>query len=175
MDEGTILKARDNIQQLIWEMQSIWKRLRVSDSLPAKEFLWWNESVPDFLKENLLEKDFILEFRRGWLDNNNGLPYDYYDFAFCDMILHDIWWDRSREEAEEDTRVAIGQLNRIVRPGGYVGVFEWVEQKFRPWLDYRRLFEQLQLEVIFTRETRIDDWRGRGKAAVFLCRKVNLL
>ena len=95
-----------------------------------------------------------------------------YDLAFCDMVLNEIWWDRSREDADEETRVAIGQLSRLIRPGGYLAAFEWVEQKFRPRLDFQLLFEQLQLEVIHAEEVRLDNWRGRGQAAGFLCQKV---
>ncbi len=169
---ASLQTAHDRLAQLQWEMQNIWKRLRVSDSLPTDEFMWWNDDVPDFLKENLLQPGFSVDFRPGALPFNNPLTYDYFDLAFCDMALNEIWWDRTREDAENDTRIAIGQMSRIVRPGGHLAAFEWVEQKFRPYLDYRLLFEQLQLEVIYAKEIRLDNWRGRGQAAGFLCAKV---
>lgn len=171
--DATLLQTGlDRLEQLKWELEAIWKRLKDSASLPAAEFMWWNDQVPDFLKHNLLEDRFSLSFRPGSLPYANPLDHDAYDLAFCDMTLHEIWWDRAREDAEEETRVAIGQLSRIVRPGGYVAAYEWVEKKFRPRLDFRLLFEQLQLEVIYEAEVRIDNWRGRGQAAAYLCSKV---
>jgi SAM-dependent methyltransferase len=171
-DEDRLQIGRDRLEQLKWEMEAIWKRLRVSDSLPTAEFMWWNDEVPDFLKHNLLDEGFSLEFGIGKLPYDNPLEREAYDLVFCDMVLNEIWWDRSQEDADEETRVAIGQMARLVRPGGYLAAFEWVEQKFRPRLDFRLLFEQLQLEVLHTEEVRLDNWRGRGQAAGFLCHKV---
>ena len=171
-DEQVLQEGRDRLEQLKWEMAAIWKRLRVSDSLPTREFMWWNDEVPDFLKHNLLEDNFALRFRTGALPYQNPLEDEAYDLAFCDMVLNEIWWDRSREDADEETRIAIGQMTRLVRPGGYLAAFEWVEQKFRPRLDFQLLFEQLQLEVIHAQEIRLDNWRGRGQAAGYLCQKV---
>lgn len=172
MDAQKLQTGRDRLLQLQWEMEAIWKRLRVSESLPIQEFMWWNDSVPDFLKHNLLDENFALNFQQGSASPNmNPLEFESYDLAFSDMLLNDIWWDRSRTDAEEDTRVAIGSLIRVVRPGGYVAAFEWVEQHFRPKLDFRLLFEQMQLDVIYAQEVRLDNWRGRGQAAGFLCQK----
>jgi SAM-dependent methyltransferase len=170
-DEAALRTATDNLHQLQYEMRAIWKRLKVSDSLPAEEFYWWNDRVPDFLKDNLLQDNFSLEFLKGSLPALNPLPHEAFDLAFCDNVLNEIWWDRTRADAADDTRLAIGQMMRIVRPGGYIAAFEWVEQKFRPWLDFRLLFEQLQLEVTYAQEIRLDNWRGRGRAAGFLCQK----
>ena len=172
MDSKRLQEGRDRLSQLQWEMDAIWKRLRVSESLPIQEFMWWNDDVPDFLKHNLLEEIFSLTFVRGSVfPSENQLEHEAYDLAFCDNVLHQIWWDRSRADAEEDTRNAIGSMMRIVRPGGYLACFEWVEQRFRPKLDFRRLFEQMQLDVVFAQEIRLDNWRGRGQAAGFLCQK----
>lgn len=172
LDAAKLQAGRDRLRQLQWEMEAIWKRLRVSESLPIHEFMWWNDSVPEFLKHNLLDEDFSLAFQVGsTLANTNPLAFEAFDLAFCDMVLNEIWWDRSRTDAEEDARVAIGTMIRAVRPGGYVAAFEWVEQRFRPRLDFRLLFEQMQLDVIFTQEVRLDNWRGRGQAAGFLCQK----
>jgi SAM-dependent methyltransferase len=171
-DEDQLQIGRDRLEQLKWEMEAIWKRLRTSDSLPTAEFRWWNDEVPDILKHNLLDEGFSLEFGIGKLPYDNPLEQEAFDLVFCDMVLNEIWWDRSQEDADEETRVAIGQMARLVRPGGYLAAFEWVEQKFRPRLDFRLLFEQLQLEVLYTEEVRLDNWRGRGQAAGFLCHKV---
>jgi SAM-dependent methyltransferase len=172
MDEAELQIGRDRVEQLKWEMQAIWERLRVSESLPTAEFMWWNDEVPDFLKHNLLDDSFSLDFQIGGLPYNNPLEREAYDLVFCDMVLNEIWWDRTKEDADEETRVAIGQMARLLRPGGYLAVFEWVEQKFRPRLDFQLLFEQLQLEVLHIEEVRLENWRGRGQAAGFLCQKI---
>ncbi|HUF38739.1 MAG TPA: class I SAM-dependent methyltransferase [Anaerolineales bacterium] len=171
-DEDLLQIGRDRLEQLKWEMEAIWKRLRTSDSLPTAEFMWWNDEVPDFLKHNLLDEGFGLDFRIGSLPYDNPLEREAYDLVFCDMVLNEIWWDRTRVDADEETRVAIGQMARLLRPGGYLAAFEWVEQRFRPRLDFRLLFEQLRLEVRHAEEVRLDNWRGRGQAAGFLCQKV---
>ncbi len=172
VDLDTLQVARDRFFQLRWEMGKIWEGLHESDSIPVSDFTWWNDEVPEYFKQNLFNEHFILSFQPWTIPpNTRQLDHEAYDLAFCDMVLHQIWWDRARKDPEEDTRVVIGSMLRAVRPGGYLAAIEWVEQKFRPRLDYRRLFEQLQMDVIYTKEVRLDNWRGRGQAAVFLCLK----
>jgi hypothetical protein len=170
-DEKTLVEARDRLMRLRWDMQGFWNRLNISESLPQKEFFWWNHDVPIFLKDRLLEEDFSLDFLHGSLPHKNPLPHGIFDLVFCDFMLNEIWWDRSRPDAEGDTRLAISQMKGCLRQGGYLAVFEWVEKQFRPRLDFRLLFDQLELDLRFTQEIRLDNWRGRGRAAGFLCKK----
>ncbi len=170
-DEKVLVEARDRLLKLQWDMQGFWSRLKTSESLPQKEFFWWNHDVPDFLKDRLLREDFTLQFVKGSLPKENPLPAGMYDLVFCDFVLNEIWWDRSRPDAEQDTRLAIGQMKACLRHGGYLAAYEWVEKQFRPRLDFRLLFEQLDMDVRFAQEIRLDNWRGRGRAAGFLCKK----
>ena len=170
-DPAVLEVAHDRYVQLQWELEKIWTRLRVSDTLPQSDFIWWNDIVPDFIKRRMQESNFLVEFTEGEPGSKARLPFEYYDLAYVDFLLHKIWWDRNRTDPENDTRLAIGQMMRVVRPGGFIVAYEWEQFQFNPSLDYRRLFEQLGLRVISTRGTRVDNWRGKGNALAILGQK----
>jgi hypothetical protein len=64
-------------------------------------------------------------------------------------------------------------MARLVRPGGIVAAYEWIKTGTYERLDFRQIFETCGagLTVLHTHEDRVDNWRGKGYAAAFICQK----
>ncbi|HNB54892.1 MAG TPA: hypothetical protein PK530_23285, partial [Anaerolineales bacterium] len=73
----------------------------------------------------------------------------------------------------QQTRFLISQMARLVRPGGLVAAYEWVQTGVHERLDFRRIFETAgaNLTVIHLREARVESWRGKGYAVSIICEK----
>lgn len=88
----------------------------------------------------------------------------HYDLAFCDFVLHHVWYDPQRAHPLEDTAFAISEMARVVRPEGYVAAFELIQYDNKPTLDFQPLFDRAGLQQSHYRQTMLD----RATIAEFL-------
>jgi len=155
------------------DLRAYWDYLYKSDDVADEEVQWWNEEVPDFFKQEMTKLDFYIDYIVRDYTKFVNIPPNFFDLAFCDFVLHQIRWDKTRKDPAQDTRFVINQMARLVRPGGVVAAFEWVQTATYERLDFRRIFETSGsgLTVIHTHEERVDSWRGKGYAAAFICQK----
>ena len=170
-DPELLLEARDRLLRLKWDLTAFWTRLKDSDSLPVREFSWWNRDVPRYLKDRLLDEDFMVDFHKGYLPGADPLEESGIDLVLSYFQLCNIWWDRQADDPEHETRVAIGKLKNNLRQGGYLAVVEWCYKRYQPELDFPRLFEQLDLRLVFEEKIPIDEGHSKGVAARYLCQK----
>ena len=155
------------------ELRAYWDFLHKGEGVTEENMRWWNEDVPDFFKQEMTKQDFFIDFLARDYTQFINIPPNFFDLAFCDFVLHGIRWDKTRKDPAQDTRFVINQMARLVRPGGFVAAYEWVQTGTYERLDFRRIFETCGagLTVLQTYEERVDNWRGRGYAAGFVCQK----
>lgn len=170
-NEEYVHREEVTLSRIQKDLNLYWSFLTDSDEPDDADVIWWNESVPEFFKQELTRDEFYIDFITRDITTFTGIPDRFFDFAFCDFMLHKIWWDDSRQHPKRDTRFAIGQMRRIVRQEGYVAVYEMVEQANNPPLDFRAMFEEMGLVVLHIQKKPLHNWRGDGVAASFLCRR----
>jgi SAM-dependent methyltransferase len=172
-DEEGILSAQKALTYIKEGITIMQRMLRYRPELvPEHDKTWWNDVVPDFFKTGLFKEGVRVVFCVHDITESTGLASDYYDLAFCDFVLHHIWFDDKRKNAREDTQIAIGEMARVVKPGGVVAAFELIQFSDKPRLDFRPLFEQAGLKSIYTKETVVETaLRGPGVTAEYLYEK----
>ncbi len=170
-DEKHTYQEEVNLSRMQLELRSYWNFLTKSEHVTEEDIQWWNQEVPAFFKHELSQNEFQIDYLPRDVTRYTGLPANFFDVAFCDFFLHEIWWDKARGNSEYATLFAIGQMAHVVRPEGYLAAYEWVQTGTFHRLDFRRLFEQAGLTVVHMREERLDNWRGKGYAARFICQK----
>jgi len=157
-----------NTQDTVNLMQ---RRLRCYPrEIPEDDKAWW-ETVPSFFKQELLQERFHVDFVVQDITKPTELQSDYFDVAFCDFVLHHIWFDQENKDAREDAQFAIGEMARVVRPGGAVAAFELIQYLDEPRLDFRPLFEQAGLKLVHTKEMETNSLDEHGVTAEYLCEK----
>lgn len=170
-DEEAILQARNTLTYIQDDVKRIWRNLQYySRDISEDDKMWRNDSVPSFFKEELL-RDGCASYLIRDITEPTGLPSDYYDVAFCDFVLHHIWYDPERENAREDTGFAIKEMARVTRPGGVVAAFELIQYSDKQRLDLGSLFKEAKLELEHMEEREVDSPEERGVVAEYLCRK----
>lgn len=123
------------------------------------DHIWWSEA-PTFFTQRIVANDFSLEYRVSDITKPTGLTDNYYDLAFCDFVLHHIWYDESREDAEQDAQFAVNEMARIVKLGGIVAACELIQFDDKPRLDFARLFERAGLERVKVQEVQSQSRKG---------------
>jgi SAM-dependent methyltransferase len=170
-DEQAVLQARDTLTYIQDDVKRIWLYMQhYSTEISEDDRTWWNDSVPSFFKRELL-RDGCVSYLVRDITKPTGLPSGYYDVAFCDFVLHHIWYDAGRENPREDTSSAIKEMTRVVRPGGVVAASELVQYPDKQRLDFKPLFKEARLECEYIDEREVDSQEGRGVIATYLCRK----
>jgi SAM-dependent methyltransferase len=170
-DEQAVLEARD----ILAYIQDDVKRIRLymqyhSAKISEDDRTWWNDSVPGFFKRELL-RDGCVSYLVRDITKPTGLPSGCYDVAFCNFVLHHIWYDAGRENPREDTSSAIKEMTRVARPGGIVAASELVQSPDKQRLDFKLLFKEARLQPVHIEEREVDSPEGRFVAATYLCRK----
>lgn len=164
--QNTLTNLKDDIVKMQRMLHSF------PQTIPERDKTWWSGEIPDFLKTDLLREEFRLDFRVCDITEPVGLPSSYYDLAFCDFVLHHIWFDSERENAQDDTQFAINEMTRVVKPSGVVAAYELIQFSDKPKLDFRSLFEQAGLEIVHTREIAVETTlHGPEITAEYLCGK----
>jgi SAM-dependent methyltransferase len=171
--ERVVHEEENTLSRIQRELRSYWDYLYNSDEVTEEDVAWWNEEVPDFFKQEMTKMDFFIDYATRDYTKFVNIPPNFFDLAFCDFVLHKIRWDKTRKDPPQDTRFVIGQMARLVRPGGIVGAFEWIQTGTFERIDFRRIFEtcEANLTVLHMHEERIDNWRGKGYAAALICEK----
>jgi SAM-dependent methyltransferase len=172
IDEDEIRQARGTLASVQEEMRRIWWMLSYyPNKIAHDDKTWWNNEVPDFLKKAMLQEESTVTYVVSDITQPTGLPQDYYDVAFCDFVLHHIWYDDKRENAEGDTQFAVKEMARVVKPGGIVAVSELLQYSDKPKLDFGKLFEKAGLRIFHMRESEVNSPKGHGTVAEYICKK----
>ena len=170
-DESCIHQAKDTLVYLKDSVMQIWFMLQhYPENIPEDDKEWW-VTVPDFFKKGLLQEGFDVDFCVRDITKATELPSDYYDIAFCDFVLHHIWYDSKGKAAQEDTQFAVSEMARVVRPGGVVAAFELLQFSDKPKLDFSSLFEQVGLKPVHTKEIEVENSQEPGVVAEYLYKK----
>lgn len=170
-DEQAILQAQDTLKSIRDEIKRIWRYLQCySSDVSEDDKVWWEDSVPDFFKKELLQETDVSFLVRDITDPT-GLPSDCYGVTYCDFVLHHIWYDTEREDARGDTAFAVEEMARVTRPGGIVAVSELVQYANNPRLDFTSLFQEAQLMLEYSEENEVKEAEGEGVVAKYLSRK----
>lgn len=118
-----------------------------------------------------MQSNFQVKYIVGDITKHTRLQSDYYDTAFCDFVLHHIWYDETRHNGKVDTQYTISEMMRVVKQGGIVAARELLQHGEKPTLDLKSLFEDVGLRVIHEKITRVDN----GMFAEYLCEKPELV
>lgn len=173
LSERVSHQEESNFARTQRDLQTFWNHLYKSDEATDEDINWWNETVPDFFKQELTKQDHFIDFIARDYTKFMNVPGNFFDLAFCDFVLHKIRWDRTRKDPEQETRFIIQQMARLVRPGGIVAAYEWLQTGVQTRLDFRHIFETAgaNLHVVHMHEDRVDNWRGKGYAVALICQK----
>lgn len=138
-------------------LQTVEKKMqRISPLKSDEERAWWN-TVPNFYKHKIFESTFSLEYVVQDITIPSELPSDYFDLAFCDFVLHHIWYDEDGLN-QEATYSTIQEMARVIKPGGVIAIRERLQHKNKPRLDFGLLIQQMELQRI--RKEEYDDEKG---------------
>lgn len=102
-----------------------WYLKAKKSQVPYEELKWWNDRVPIFFKERLLEEDSI-RFIQSDMTQRTELVDNYSDMAYCERVLYQIWCEDSLQY-KLNTVSAIEEMTRVVKPGGLIVAVEPLE------------------------------------------------
>ena len=171
VDQAAV-REEDNMMRLQNELQGTWDDMVVGQGgYSDADRVAWNESIPDFFKNNVIRADHSIDFAIADFTKFVPLPEAYYDLAFCDFVLHKLMRDQTLDDPEMTTRFVLGQMARTVRPGGFVACFEMARVPLLPPIDFRGLMEQSGLTVVYQGDDQINNWRGKGQVVTLVAQK----
>ena len=131
MDEQNIRNAQSTLKII---QNIIWARGVPNDA-------------PGFLKSPHLE-EVVKFYPLDITSKVTNLPANYYDFVFCDFVLHKIWRDQG---GRNETQTAIQEMVRVARSGGLIAAREPTQllgdKTFE--VDFGALFEKNGLRSIY--------------------------
>lgn len=162
IDEKDIRQARDRFENLQQHVRQAERAVQYYTWVSEEDRAWWL-SVPEFFRQKLAQEGFHLDYLAKDITQPTDLPDDYYDLAFCDFVLHHIWYDKGREQ----TQLAVREMARVVRPGGGVAAKELIQFEDKPRLDFAKLFESSGLQQIAVEEHEV----GAGWVGQYFYRK----
>jgi hypothetical protein len=145
IDSSNIDAARAALLTIKQDTLTVAQRLQ---GYPDDFVEWWNATIPGFLNSKILQLEPIEVFVVGDISQRTKLLSNHYDIAFCQYVLHHVWLDKGKEHAG----LAIGEMARVVRSGGTVAACEPIQLPDAQKLDFRPLFEQAGLKLVFTEE-----------------------
>jgi len=171
-DEMAIDQAQSTLEFIREDVTRIWRELQYyPDYIAVDDKLWWHNDVPDFIKRDLIQDSFHLNYIVHDICQPIDLLSDYCDLSYCDFVLHHIWYDVSRSNPRDDTLNAIREMTRVVKPNGVVAMSELLQFSDKPKLEFESLFELAGLEIVYKKVTEVDDERRKGTFADYICRK----
>jgi ubiquinone/menaquinone biosynthesis C-methylase UbiE len=158
IDESRINQAKTTYQNIKENLQRIWQMLQYYPSeISEDDKDWWNNHVPDFFRKDMIQEGFELSYIVQDITKPTQLKGNYYDFAYCDFVLHHIWYDETRSDPRNDTLVAICEMARVIKPGGIVAAKELLQFSDKPRLDFKKLFVSAGLLVKFEKVTNVSE------------------
>ena len=151
-NEQSIHQAQSTLRNLREEVVRIHRMVEYYPQLLSDEEKNWWENVPDFFKRDLVHELFKLDYQVHDFTTQSNIPSNSFDLAFCDFVLHHIWYEENDISNPVNTRFAVQEMARVLRPGGTLAAFELVQFEKRPRLDFKLLFLQADLELIHVNE-----------------------
>lgn len=171
-DEDSIQQAKSTLAFIKEDIERIRRMLSYYPSeITAEDKTWWNAEVPEFFKRELLREESHVTYVVSDFTLPTSLPEQRYDVAFCDFVLHHIWYDQARENAEGDTKFAIREMARVVKPRGLVAAFELIQYSDMPKLDFGQLFGEVGLEKLHQSDYGVDTIQGPVTVSECIFRK----
>jgi SAM-dependent methyltransferase len=171
-DKVTIQQAESTFSNIREEIAKISRSIHYYPNT-AKEGdkIWWKDEVPDFFKRTIMHDDFQVKYIVGDITKHTSLESNYYDIAYCDFVLHHIWYDGLN--GKTDTQHAVSEMMRVVRRGGIIAAMELLQYDEKPKLNFKSLFEDIGLKVIHEKIMRVENGLN-GMFAEYLCEKPEL-
>lgn len=163
--QDTLGYLRENIEQTRRTIQFNLKGVSEEDRV------WWS-GLPYFFTHRVLEDDFSLEYRICDITQPTDLPNNYFDLAFCDFVLHHIWYDEMRENAGQDTKFTVNEMARVIKPGGIVAARELIQFDDKPRLDFTGLLERAGVERVDVQEEEFKSLERYGWVGKYIYRKI---
>ena len=116
---------------------------------------------------DLIPEECVINFEVQDVTLPTSLRKNYYDLAFADYVLYQIWFAEGGPRVSCKTKFAVSEMVRVVKPGGgYVAAYESRQHKDGRTLDFRGLFEQFNLT-----EVHVEKLDGYSKAAKYIYSK----
>jgi SAM-dependent methyltransferase len=169
IEADNISQAQDTLQNL--QEDVVQARRNVKYPWVSQEDRDWWSGAPHFFTHRILEQDFSLEYHIRDITKPTGLPDNHYDLAFCDFVLYHIWYDETREYAEQDTQFAISEMARVIKPGGLVAARELIQYDDKPRLAFSHLFETAGLTEVYIQEDEVEGLEGKGWVGKYVYRR----
>ncbi|MCI0575935.1 MAG: methyltransferase domain-containing protein [Chloroflexi bacterium] len=149
------------IQELLTESQMVLTYAAVS----PEDQLWWDD-LPAFVREANLPTFIEREIKAGEPAGaavGAELSDDSFDLSYCDNFLYLVLDD----QGNAGVQAALGEMKRVVKPGGYIVVSEpnQVSPRDSTPLDFTRFFEEAGLERLSV--------ESYGRSTTYAHRKVN--
>ena len=167
-DKMAINQAQTTLESLQEIVIRTWQEIQYfPDFVTESDKQWWYNDVPDFFKRAIIQSNFRVSYITHDITSPTSLTSDYYDLSYCDFVLHHIWYDEKRSNPQDDTLTAIREMARVIKPNGIVAMSELLQFSDKPKLDFKGLFEQVGLRVIYEKVTDIEEeqrgWFITGK------------
>lgn len=141
-DHHNIESAQGNVRHI---QSLIWANLAKGVSVP-------NDS-PCFLVESQDKRHLeqTVRFYTGDITKPTPLRSDYYDIAFCNFVLKDVWLHQGGEPGIQN---AIEEIARVVKPSGFVAAREPTKRTSETdepafHIDFGPLFEGVGLSRVY--------------------------
>ena len=148
---NSIRQARTDLLNLQKDLTEIKRHIGDAWVLPCDRD-WWSR-MDDFFKRHLISKECEIIFEVQDITLPTSLCKNHYDLAFTDYALYQIWFAEGGPRVSCKTKFAVGEMVRVVQPGGYVAAREPIRHhEDGRTLDYRTLFEQFNLTQVHIEE-----------------------
>lgn len=151
-DELSIHQAQSTFKNLREDVVRIHRMFEYYPGLISEEEKIWWENVPTFFKQAMVRNTFKLDYHIHDFTMQSDISSDSFDLAFCDFVLHHIWYEENDISNPINTRAAVQEMARVLTPGGALAAFELVQYDKKPRLDFKSLFLQVGLELIHVHE-----------------------
>ena len=136
------------------DIQAITRKIQCySKDIDDDDIEWWNNSVPCFIKRNLLMEDiYKIRFVVQDITKPINLIANSYDLVLADFVLNHIWLGEGGPKESNNISFVIAEVNRLLKNGGKIAVYEPMRGNEKPLLDYRIFFTKIGLIQLHYRE-----------------------
>lgn len=169
-DELAINQALSTLRNIREDITRITRLISYyAQRISEEEKRWWQFEVPQFIRDDMARENFKVNYLFQDITEPTKLQSDYYDLAYCDFVLHHIWYDNIGTGGRNDTKFAIGEMARVIKSSGVIAITELLQHSDKPKLDFRTLFEECGLNIVF--ENAVET--NQGLYANYLCKKIS--
>lgn len=172
IEADNIRQAQDTLNHLREDIRQAQLAIQYGQADISEEDRDWWSRMPHFLTRQIFEEEFSLEYRTCDITKPTGLPDNYYDLAFCDFVLHHIWYDEIQDHEGQRVQFAVHEMARVVKPAGIVAARELIQFDDKPRLDFTGLLERAGLERVDVQEEEFKSLERYGWVGKYVYRKI---